>query len=200
MFCPDGGTAFDTAIEALRGADVGGVASYTAGGDGGVIDVWKQPDMLAADKLKPRVIVLPFVYAAGHNFQHVRVAWERGERRRGERKRGREGRGSGGRGREWRARRGVCLLCSLVAFTFRLPNFLFIFHSLFSLHLFLVVPAFLPLSLPTTGLQRCGDVRTALRQRRGRRDSGGAAGDRPRAPSRPDTPRHGPPNPSRGIN
>tara|TARA_B110000208_G_scaffold161502_1_gene197187 strand:- start:282 stop:833 length:552 start_codon:yes stop_codon:yes gene_type:complete len=93
VFCPDGGTAFDTAIEALRGADVGGVASYTAGGDGGVIDVWKQPDMLAADKLKPRVIVLPFVYAAGHNFQHVRVAWERGERKRGERKRGERKRG-----------------------------------------------------------------------------------------------------------
>ena len=174
MFCPDGGTAFDTAIEALRGADVGGVASYTAGGDGGVIDVWKQPDMLAADKLKPRVIVLPFVYAAGHNFQHVRVAWERGERKRGERKRGERKRGERKR---VESEGGVLFAVLSCCLHISLTNFLSIFHSLFSLHLFLVVPAFLPLSLPTTGLQRCGDVRTALRQRRGRRDSGGAAGE-----------------------
>jgi hypothetical protein len=74
IFTPDEGAAFDAALAALRSASVGGVISYAAGGDGTVIDLWKQPDVLASDKAKPRVLVLPFVYAAGHNFQGVRLA------------------------------------------------------------------------------------------------------------------------------
>ena len=75
VFAPDDPEAFRNICVALRAAKVGGISCFddltSSSERREILRVFQSVDQLETDIHNPRVLVLPFSHAAGHNFQYV---------------------------------------------------------------------------------------------------------------------------------
>jgi hypothetical protein len=74
VFAPVSSGAFDVAVKALKTIP-GGVCYFDDSTDAAerrrILTEFSQVDQLETDRKRPRVLILPFAHAAGHNFQYV---------------------------------------------------------------------------------------------------------------------------------
>ena len=74
VFAPVNSGAFDVAVNALKNIP-GGLCHFDDNTEAAerrrILTEFSQIDQLESDRKRPRVLILPFAHAAGHNFQYV---------------------------------------------------------------------------------------------------------------------------------